>query len=82
MSDIVEDFREMKRLAEQAQREKNMAEGEKAALLKRLDEEFGYTNIKDAKAALAKKEEAAAKLQASAEKKKKAFMEKYGDNDD
>lgn len=74
------DWQEMKRLAEEAQREADMAQGEKAALLKQLKEEHGCATPKEGRDKLAKLRKKTAKEEAELEAEKEAFWEKYGDD--
>lgn len=82
MSVTAEDFQEMKRVADEAERKKNMALGQKAAILKRLKEEFGCADAKAGKALLAKKTAEAEKLERKLDEAKEAFMEAHGDGID
>ncbi len=80
MSLTVEEWQRMQRKAIEDERAKNLAEGEKAAILKRLQEEYGCKNAKAAAKLLAEKTERKEKLNEALAEKKEAFTEKYGDD--
>lgn len=73
------EWEEMKRFAEEAQREADMAEGEKAGLMKQLKEEHNCMTIKEGREKLAKLRKKTAKEDEALEAEKEAFWGKYDD---
>lgn len=72
-------YEQLKKLEEQATRERDQAIGAKETYLKQLKSEFGCNSVDEGKELLAKKTKELDKLKRTIEKKLEAFDEKYGE---
>lgn len=73
-------FNELKRKAEQEERDQARAMGARDQLLKDLEEKFGFKSLEQAEAALKKEKEALLKKKERFDKDLKSFEEDFPDD--